>query len=237
MGQVQQMVERIGVELRNLGSPEGIAAARRFFKEAVDPYGVSAKQVKQVERGVYPQVKLWPLADRNKLCTELLKQGKLENGALVAYLYARFAKQCTRCEFKLFETWIDRYVHNWAHTDAICTLLTEAAIRNEPELVHELAAWTQSKNRWKRRAAAVSLVKAGRRGEHTKVILDVAASLIQDPDEMVQKGTGWLLKETYGKQPRQVVEFLEKWKYRTSRLLLRYAAEKMTPADRKRVLE
>ncbi len=57
-----------------------------------------------------------------------------------------------------------------------------------------------------------------------------------DEDDMVQKGVGWLLKETYPKRPREVVAFLEPWRGRTSRLLLRYAAEKMTPADRGEVL-
>ena len=77
-------------------------------------------------------------------------------------MYARFGKQCGRCEFQLFEKWIDRYVSNWAATDTVCTLLVEASIRNEPGLARELVAWTSSKNRWKRRAAAIGLVKAER---------------------------------------------------------------------------
>lgn len=237
MGHVKELLGRIDGRLRALGTEAGIASARRFFKEAVDPYGVSAPQIRALAREVYGEVKTWPLAERNKLCTGLWKTGKLESGGLAGYLYARFGKQCGRCEFKLFETWIDIYVSNWAHTDAVCTLLTEAAIRNEPELVQELAAWTKSKNRWKRRAAAVSLVKAGRRGEHLETILDVAGRMMEDRDEMVQKGVGWLLKETHARRPREVVEFLEQWKGRTSRLLLRYAAEKMSASERKRVLE
>ncbi|MFN7932827.1 MAG: DNA alkylation repair protein [Bryobacteraceae bacterium] len=237
MSRVDEMLSRVDARLRELGSAEGIATARRFFKEPVDPYGVAAPQIRALGRELYGEVKAWPVAERNKLCTELWKTGKLESGGLVAYFYARFGKQCGRCEFQLFEKWIDRYVKNWAHTDAVCTLLMEAAIRNEPELARELLAWTESKNRWKRRAAAVSLVKAGRRGEHLETILKVAGRMMEDGDEMVQKGVGWLLKETHERHPREVVAFLEKWKARTSRLLLRYAAEKMNAAERKRVLE
>ena len=47
---------------------------------------------------------------------------------------------------------------------------------------------------------------------------------------------GWLLKETYPKRPREVVDFLKPWRGRTARLLLRYAAEKMTERDREVVL-
>jgi 3-methyladenine DNA glycosylase AlkD len=234
--QPDEMLSSIEQQLKALGSAQGIASAHRFFKEPVDPYGVSAKQVKKLEQGVYREVKHWPAAQRNTLCTALLRQGKLENGALVAYLYARFARQCARCEFLLFERWIDRFVHNWAHTDAICTLLIDACIVNEPSLAAAPLEWTQSHNRWKRRAAAVSLVKAARRGQHTETIFAIAEELMEDGDGMVQKGTGWLLKETYPKHPKETVDFLLKWKDRTSRLLLRYAAEKMTPSDRKRVL-
>lgn len=230
------MLARIEAELQRLGSPAGVQSVLRYFKEPVDPYGIPAPQIRQLARGVYLEVKHWPVSARNKLCTALMRNGKLESGSLAACLYARFARQCSRCEFKLFESWIDRYVHNWAHTDAIGTTLIEACIRNEPPLVEQLPAWAQSKNRWKRRAAAVSLAKAARRGEHTGVIFAVAGRLMEDRDEMVQKGVGWLLKETYPPKPAETVAFLHPWKDRSARLLLRYAAEKMTPQDRKRVL-
>jgi 3-methyladenine DNA glycosylase AlkD len=53
---------------------------------------------------------------------------------------------------------------------------------------------------------------------------------------MVQKGVGWLLKETYPKRPKEVVAFLVKNREKTTRLVLRYAAEKMSAADKARVL-
>jgi len=233
---IDSVLAEIRAELLRLGSEEGKATARRFFKEAIDPYGVGAPQIKQLERKVYAKVKQWPASDRNKLCTALFQSGKLEEGALAVYLYARFAKQCGQCEFRLFESWIDRYVNNWAQTDGICTLLTAAAIRNDRALIAELDEWTQSKNRWKRRGAAVTLVKEARRGNCTEEIFRIAAKLMEDTDEMAQKGTGWLLKETYPPKPRETVRFLEQWKGRTSRLLLRYAAEKMSAEDKRRVL-
>ena len=53
---------------------------------------------------------------------------------------------------------------------------------------------------------------------------------------MVQKGVGWLLKETYPKRPAEVVRFLLARRKKTTRLVLRYAAEKLTAADKARVL-
>jgi 3-methyladenine DNA glycosylase AlkD len=88
----------------------------------------------------------------------------------------------------------------------------------------------------KRRAAAVALVYSAKRGEHTRAILRIAAPLIEDEDDMVQKGVGWLLKETYPKKPVEVVRFLVANRAKTTRLVLRYAAEKMTASDKARVL-
>lgn len=36
--------------------------------------------------------------------------------------------------------------------------------------------------------------------------------LRDDPDDMMQKGVGWILKEAYPKKPREVVEFLDDWR-------------------------
>jgi 3-methyladenine DNA glycosylase AlkD len=208
----------------------------RYFKEPVDPYGVRAADIRKIEQQAARIVRKWPAADRNKLCGELMKSGRLEESMIVVYLYSRFAKQCAACEYKLFERWIDRHTGNWATCDGIASKLVASCLANEPALIGDLTAWTASKNRWKRRAAAVSLTWEARKGRHSAAIFALAARLMLDDDEMVQKGTGWLLKETYPPHPRETVEFLLKWNDRAPRLTLRYAAEKMTAADKARVL-
>ena len=94
-----------------------------------------------------------------------------------------------------------------------------------------------ARNRWKRRAAAVSFLQEAKHGRNTDRILAIAGTLLEDQDDMVQKGVGWLLKETYPAQPKAVTGYLVANNARPSRLLLRYAAEKMTVADRKKVLK
>ena len=196
----------------------------------------TAPQIQRVALDVYRRVKPWPVADRDRLCVALWESGKFEEGALVCYVYRRFAKQCGAREFRMFTRWLDRYVGNWGLTDGLSLWLLGASIANDPSLIAKIPPWTRAKNRWKRRAAAVALVPSARRGLHTREILRVAARLISDADDMVQKGAGWLLKETYPKKPAEVVRFLLPRRERAPRLVLRYAAEKMTPADRARIL-
>ena len=79
------------------------------------------------------------------------------------------------------------------------------------------------------------MVYEAKRGRSTERIFEVAALLIGDADDMVRKGLGWLLKETYPKKPREVVRFLLAHTD-APRLVVRYAAEKMSPADRRKVM-
>jgi 3-methyladenine DNA glycosylase AlkD len=207
-----------------------------FFKEPVDPYGVRTPQVRRIAAAAYREVKKWPPAERNAFCRELWASAKMEEGGVAICVYQRFRKQCSACEFHLFEKWIDRYVGNWAHCDGVATWLIAASIGNEPGLIRLLFPWVASKNRWKRRAAAVSFLQEAKQGRNTEAILEVAGALLEDPDDMVQKGVGWVLKEAYPKRPREVLELLRFRKDRTPRLVLRVAAEKMTAAHKAEIL-
>jgi 3-methyladenine DNA glycosylase AlkD len=231
-----ELAERVRAQLAAAADPAHRDGVRWFFKEAVDPYGVRSPQVHKIAAEAHKVLRHWPVARRNSFCRELWKSGKMEEGAVAIYVYRRFGKQCAACEFQLFEKWIDRYVRNWAHCDGVASWLVAAAIGNEPELIPLLSAWTRSSNRWKRRAAAVSLLQEAKQGRHTREILQIADALLNDPDDMVLKGAGWLLKETYPKKPCEVVRFLSARRGTALRLAVRIAAEKMPPQVRAGVL-
>ena len=223
--------------MRAAADPEFEAGLRRFFKEPVKPYGVRTARVRELARLAYRELKLWTVAERDRFVDELWKSEMLEEGVLVTHLYRRFAKSCTEREFAMFERWIDRYVTNWSNCDGVSTWLIAACIQNRPGLADRLAGWTKSKNRWKRRSAAVSFIQEAKRGRQTETIFHICDLLLGDSDDMVQKGVGWLLKETYPKKPREVLDFLDAWRERAPRLVLRLAAEKMTEQDRRRLMQ
>ena len=233
---MSDLLSEIQAAFDRLADPRVAETEQRFFKERIQHRGVAAPDIQRIERDIYPRVKKLSVAERDRLCTALWASRNHEEGALVCYLYRRFAKQCGAREFALFTRWLDRYVDNWSLTDGLALWLLGASIANDASLVDKLDPWTRSKNRWKRRAAAVALVYSAKRGEHTRAILRIARPLIEDQDDMVQKGVGWLLKETYPKKPFEVVRFLVANRAKTTRLVLRYAAEKMTLADKARVL-
>jgi len=233
---VATLLKATRARLKAAADPEFAAGLRRFFKEPVQPYGVRTPLVRELARLAYAQVKQWPVADRDRFVTDLWMGGLLEEGAMVCHLYRRFAKSCGECEFGMFEQWINRYVRNWSHCDGVSTWLIAASIANRPRLADRLAGWTKSKNRWKRRSAAVSLIQEAKQGRNTQTIFHICDLSLSDTDDMVQKGVGWLLKETYPRKPREVLDFLEGLRTHAPRLVLRLASEEMTEKHRKWLL-
>ena len=216
--------------------PRFAEGQRRFFRHEVKTYGVRGDAVKEIARQVTGEINPWPPERREELMERLWKRGTLESGAIVCHAMRRFARTFGEREFLLFEKWLDRYVCNWAHCDGVASWLVAGCVANDESLLGRVWRWTDSPNRWKRRAAAVSLLQEARRGRHTEFVLRVAERLLPERDDMVEKGVGWLLKEAYPPRPADIAGFLLREGHRASRLTLRYAAEKMTAADRRKVL-
>jgi 3-methyladenine DNA glycosylase AlkD len=144
---------------------------------------------------------------------------------------ARFGER----EFKLFDGWLDR-VRSWRDHDGLVHYLIGPMIVAEPKWAAHALRWAKSKNRWRRRAAAVSLVRAVRQWMLFPQIVRLSEALLADQDDMVQKGLGWLLREAAKADPKTTVAYLLRIRDRAPRLVLRTACETLPAATRARVL-
>src|SRR5208337_4295687 len=106
----------------------------------------------------------------------------------------------------------------------------------EPARCREVFLWAKSPNRWRRRAACVALIRGARERRFFAEIVRLSKQLLHDEDDMVQKGLGWLLRETAKADPKRTVPYLMKIRKNAPRLVLRTACETLPVATRKRVL-
>jgi len=60
-----------------------------------------------------------------------------------------------------------------------------------------------------------------------KDVFEIADKLLLDEDDMVQKGYGWLLKESSRLHQKEVFDYVMKNKSKMPRTVLRYAIELM----------
>ena len=122
---------------------------------------------------------------------------------------------------------------NWAKCDTLCNHTLGSFLEMYPQFIENLMGWARARNRWLRRASAVTLILPARKGLFMKEVFEISDILLMDGDDMVQKGYGWLLKEASKAHQQEVFDYVMKWKAKMPRTALRYAIEKM-PVEMRR---
>ena len=222
---MSDLAERMVAEIRDASDPEKEAQLRRYFREPIETQGLTSQQSKDIASKYYPEVK-GDLEAAMSLTEELMSRRNLSYSSVALRVLERFSRQLEPSHFPVFDDWVE-YLTNWATTDHLCTKIIVEAVKKDPGLVERLLEWTGSDNRWRRRAAAVSLVPLARRGEMLGDVFRVADRLMTDGDDMVQKGVGWMLKEASKRHPEEVRTYLLRWREESPALILRYASEKL----------
>jgi 3-methyladenine DNA glycosylase AlkD len=220
-------------ELREQADPAVRESTRRFFKEEVRVYGVKTAAARAIAKEHFRRIKGRGKPAIFALCEELLASGCMEE-VFIAFDWAdRLQKSYEPADFAVFERWLATYVSNWAACDTLCNHAVGTFLEQYPGFLPRLKEWARSPNRWVRRGSAVSLVLPARKGLFLDEILAIADLLLDDPDDLVQKGYGWMLKEAGKPHQREVFAFVTARKDRMPRTALRYAIEKM-PEEMKR---
>ncbi len=240
----QDLIAEAGGKARELSD--------RLFKESVLAYGVKVPAVNRITKKYLAVAKAegWDKLQIFDLCDELWASGAMEEGLAACIFSESQAKKYTVEDFGRFEGWVKNHVNNWATCDTLCNHTVGDLVTMYPELVEKLIGWAKSENRWVKRAAAVSLIVPGRKGLFLDEVLQIAGILLVDPDDMVQKGYGWMLKaasmsesfvkgedEMRNAHTKAVFDFVMKNKAKMPRTALRYAIEKMPAELKKRAME
>jgi 3-methyladenine DNA glycosylase AlkD len=231
------IIDKIRLELKKIGDEKTRKSAQNFFKEKIRFYGVKNPVASKIGKEHFKA-----LTDKKKtvvleLCEELWRSGYMEESLIACNWSYYVRKDYEPKDFKIFEKWVDNFVDNWASCDTLCNHTVGAFVEIYPEYISDLKKWAVSKNRWMRRASAVSLIIPARKGKFSKDIFEIASTLLSDPDDLVQKGYGWMLKAASQSRPKEVFEYVMKKKQIMPRTALRYAIEKMPEELKARAME
>ena len=234
---VSDIVENVRREIKKYDKPENKLNYQRFFKEKLEnPFSLKSSIVAKITNDCFKQLKGCPKNEIFKYCEELLaSDDSVEKG--IAFSWADKVKgQFAESDFKRFEGWLKKHVHSWAACDSLCCGALGQLILQYSKLAGRTESWAKSKNRWFRRASAVSLILSGRNGKLLDKIFARADILLTDEDDMVQKGYGWMLKEAGNRFPEEVFKYVMKHRREMPRTALRYAIEKFPAAMRKQAM-
>jgi 3-methyladenine DNA glycosylase AlkD len=218
----------ICVRLQMLGDRERAQAVQRFFKTAPGEYG---------ERDVFVGLRV---PEIRKLAKEyhalsfsetiqLLQSSIHESRLLALFILVRaYAQADASLQEQIFNLYLQntRFINNWDLVDASAEHIAGSHLRYRSRSpLHSLAA---SNLIWDRRISI-------KRGEFAET-LRIAELLLRDPEDLIHKAAGWMLRET-GKRNQPVEEAFLKIHYKIMpRTMLRYAIEKFPEKLRQQYL-
>jgi 3-methyladenine DNA glycosylase AlkD len=222
--------------LKDGGSAGHAAGVQWFFKDEIKSHGwytadlrraaVRFRRELRKERGLDFLV---------EVADHLFSGSVLEEKVAAVFLLEKLDSEFGDREFKLFESWLDR-ISSWADHDGLVHCLIAPMVAAKPARARAVFLWAKSPNRWRRRAACVALIRGARARMFFPEITKLSGSLLADQDDMVQKGLGWLLRETAKFDAKRTVPYLMKIRGRAPRLVLRTACETLPPKVRQRIL-
>lgn len=222
--------------LKDGGSAPHSEEVQWFFKEEVKSRGWYTAELRKVavrmRRSIVREKGMDFLV---RVADQLFSGRVLEEKVFAVFLMENQTGQLTEKEFRLFTSWIDR-VSSWADHDALVHDVLAPMMIADQRRSREVFRWAKSSNRWRRRAACVSLIRGSREKKFFLEVVRLSDMLKADHDDMVQKGLGWLLRETAKYDPKRTVPYLLKIRGQAPRLVLRTACETLPPAMKKRVL-
>jgi 3-methyladenine DNA glycosylase AlkD len=224
---MNNIINKIREELISNADEKVKESGERFFREDVIFYGIKSAIVARIGKDYYKLLKGKDKEEIFSLCEELWRSGIMEESFIACNWSYYVHKNYEPADFEIFDRWVNRYLTNWASCDTLCNHTVGTLVSMYPDLLSGLKSWAGSSNRWVKRASAVSLIIPARNGKFLEDIFEIADILHVDPDDMVQKGYGWMLKSASQSHLNEVFAYVMGKKTTMPRTALRYAIEKM----------
>ncbi len=235
-GTPADVAAQIRSSLTEGGSAKHAEGVQSFFKDAVKSHGWYTADLRRAAIGFRRDIRKEEGLDfLVEVADQLFAGSNLEEKAAAVFLLEKLEAEFRDREFNLFESWLDR-ITSWADHDALVHSLIAPLVARKPARIQRVFRWAASPRRWHRRAACVSLIRGTRARMFFPEITKLSNSLLNDKDDMVQKGLGWLLRETAKSDPGKTVPYLMKIRAHAPRLVLRTACETLPAAAKKKVL-
>lgn len=229
--------------LKGVASAEKREVQLRFFKTGEGEYGygdnflgVMVPQIRAIVKECHNVIELEEI---EKLLHSEFHEARLTALLLLAKRYECKGEESMLCSYspkclreKIFDIYISNtdYINNWDLVDLSAPNIVGAHLYNgDCSLLYEFA---KSDHLWKQRIAVVATLTFIRKGEFTHTYA-LAKLFMDSRHDLIQKAVGWTLREAGKRDTNQLRNFLNEYKSKIPRTMLRYAIEKFSPEERK----
>lgn len=158
-------------------------------------------------------------------------------GALSVMGQCAKGKKCSEERLKeLSDLYLRRHdrINNWDLVDLAAYYVVGKYLADKPkDVLYKLA---KSKSLWERRSAIVATAHFILKQKQVDDTFKIAELLVNDKEDLVNKGTGWMLRAAGDVDRKRLLAFLDKYAATMPRVMLRYSIEKLDKGQREQYL-
>ena len=229
------LYQEITDHLHSLANPEIAEHSQRFFKTAEGEYGFGDKFLGirvPVIRKTVKKFKTIPLSAVEKLLKSEYHEIRL---FVLLFLVFRFSKSNPAEQDEIFNLYLrnTQYVNNWDLVDSSAHYIVGAYLENRDKFL--LYDFSESNLLWERRIAIMSTFYYIKKNQFNDT-LRISERLLNDPEDLIHKAVGWMLREIGKRDLAIELVFLKAHYQKMPRTMLRYAIEKFSKEMRKKYL-
>lgn len=223
--------------LRTAASPAKAKILARFFKTGPGEYGEGDRFLGVMVPDSRRIAKAACDLPQQEIAKLLASRVHEERVIALAILVDRFERAKTESEkAALYRYYVKslKWVNNWDLVDMSAPAIVGGYLTDRSKA--PLYRWARSRSLWERRVAILATQHFIRNRKYTDT-LRIARMLLQDPEDLIHKAVGWMLREV-GKRDRGTAErFFRANCRKMPRTMLRYAIEHFPEPKRRAYLE
>lgn len=230
------ITETITQELEFLSTEEKKRVLPGFFKTGPGQYGEGDRFIGTAVPDVRRVAKTHIDASTEELEQLLGSPWHEVRLAALFIMVAKFNKGTEETRQKLFEFYLAHTsrINNWDLVDQSVVTIVGGYLADKPrDLLYRMA---RSGHLWETRMAIVATLAFIRLGDldDTYKLCDI---LMDHKHDLIQKACGWMLREAGKGDPKRLYDYVDKNRGIMPRTMLRYAIERFSPNERKRLME
>lgn len=218
-------------KLKSLASPATAKVSATFFKTGPGQYGegdifigIKIPVLRQVAKGF----KGLSLTEIDSLLQSPIHEERMLALLILVSSVERGDEAYHKQAFDFYSS-RTQYVNNWDLVDTSAPAIVGGYLVGKAR--KPLLKWAKSKVLWERRIAIVATQYFIRRDDFSDT-LTISKLLMSDPEDLLHKATGWMLRQVGKRHQPTLVEFLNEHSSNMPRTMLRYAIERLSAEQR-----
>src|SRR3989344_7992577 len=233
------MLKSLKSDLQKSANREKAILLQRFFKTKKGQYaegdiflGISVPE----QRKTTLKYKDLPLADLQELLNSDIHEYRLVSLLILIQKYKKAEiENNEKNKEEIFSFYLKntKNINNWDLVDLSSPNIVGNYLLNKNEkeksVLYKLA---KSSNLWEKRISVLATFMFIKNNQFQDSV-NIAEILLKNNHDLIHKAVGWMLRELGKKNEKELISFLDKYKSKMPRTMLRYSIEKFPEEKRK----